>query len=310
MPKILVADDNKEMLETLEQIFVFHQFEVEKAENGQEAVELAREVQPDLILLDGLMPVMDGFEACSKLKSNHLTKDIPIVFLSANYTESQYKVKALDLGADDYMIKPFNSKELVARTVTIIKRNERLKGLKQKNEELALNNKKIAGFLNRLQKESDQFDKSEYIDRLTGLNTHEFFLKRMKEELARSIRHQMPFAIIILKINEINDLAINLGHQVSGYILMKVANNLLIRTRASDVLAHDYDDLFYVLLPHTDRNGSLNKQERLRASVLNLDLEQDEILKSKVMSSQNKNILQSLSLSIGVMAIDETNNKL
>ena len=136
MPKVLVADDNEEMLETLERIFLFYQFEVIKALNGLEAVNKVKTHCPDIILLDGMMPEMDGFEACKILKSSEKTKNIPIVFLTANYTDVQDRIKGFELGADDYLLKPFNSKELVTRVNTILKRTEMLRQIKKKMKNL------------------------------------------------------------------------------------------------------------------------------------------------------------------------------
>ena len=143
MPSILIADDNAEMLETLERIFALYEFDVYKAENGKKAIEIAEKELPDLIILDAKMPVMDGFEACKILKNNHHTRDIPVVFLTANYIQPTDRVTGLQLGADDYLLKPFNSKELVARVKSIIKRNEILRMLKDENHRLAETTKKI-----------------------------------------------------------------------------------------------------------------------------------------------------------------------
>ncbi len=115
MPKVLIVDDNEDMLDTLDHLFRFYDFEVFRALNGQEGIQVANKENPDIILLDALMPVMNGFEACKILKSEHKTKDIPIVFLSANYVEDEHRIMGLELGADDYILKPFNAKELIAR---------------------------------------------------------------------------------------------------------------------------------------------------------------------------------------------------
>ncbi|MFQ5583510.1 MAG: response regulator, partial [Calditrichia bacterium] len=76
------------------------------AKNGKEAIEVAGRELPNLIILDALMPVMNGFEACRRLKSSILTQHIPVIFLSANYTEEKHRIEGLELGADDYILKP------------------------------------------------------------------------------------------------------------------------------------------------------------------------------------------------------------
>ena len=108
MPKVLIVDDNEDMLDTLKHLFQFYEFEVARAVNGQEGIISAEKEKPDIIILDALMPVMNGFDACRALKSGKKTKEIPIVFLSANYMEDEHRVMGLELGADDYVLKPFN----------------------------------------------------------------------------------------------------------------------------------------------------------------------------------------------------------
>ncbi|MEZ4763189.1 MAG: response regulator [Calditrichia bacterium] len=80
MAKILVVDDNVDMLDTLEHLFTFYDYEVLRAENGKEGLEIAEISQPGLIVLDALMPVMNGFETCENLKRNANTRDIPVIF--------------------------------------------------------------------------------------------------------------------------------------------------------------------------------------------------------------------------------------
>ena len=97
MPKILIADDNEEMLETLVRIFSLYEFAVDTALDGKKAIEKARQVNPDIIILDGMMPEMDGFEACRILKQNEDTREIPVVFLTANFMELRDRIKGLEI---------------------------------------------------------------------------------------------------------------------------------------------------------------------------------------------------------------------
>ncbi len=300
MSRVLVADDNKEMLETLEQIFLFHGLEVEKVMNGKEALNSALKIQPDLILLDGMMPVMDGFEACRRLKANHNTKDIPVVFLSANYTEAKHRVIALELGADDYLIKPFNSKELVTRCKAIIKRTEMLSHLKSQNEHLALKNKKILNELDRLQQQAQAIDKKAVIDNSTGLYNFLFFTRRLDEEFARSQRYGNPLSLVAVQINDFDKITSIFGHQLGNYILMKIANDLLRRTRASDIMSHSDEDIFYIMLPQTDQQGAFYEQERLKVALLNINFLDDEIVKVKNISNKLRNELQNLNINLGM----------
>ncbi len=114
---VLIVDDAKENLHILNTILKNNHYQTELAENGIQALEIVKDVPPDLILLDIMMPELDGFETCRRLKKSPETKDIPIIFLTAK-TEIKDLVKGFHLGAVDYVTKPYNSTELLARVAT------------------------------------------------------------------------------------------------------------------------------------------------------------------------------------------------
>ncbi len=119
--RILIADDEPNQLELLHYNLTKEGFEVKRAHDGQEAIELAEDWLPDLIVLDWMMPEYSGIEVCRKLrKSDHLSA-IPIIMLSARGEEGD-RTYGLDTGADDYITKPFSPRELVARIRAILRR--------------------------------------------------------------------------------------------------------------------------------------------------------------------------------------------
>ncbi len=119
---ILIVDDTTNNLQLLAEYLDNANYETLIAINGTRAISIARKVQPDLILLDVMMPQVDGFDVCRHLKSDPLTKDIPIIFMTA-LTETQHKTKGLKLGAVDYITKPFEEEELLARIRTHLSLN-------------------------------------------------------------------------------------------------------------------------------------------------------------------------------------------
>jgi DNA-binding response OmpR family regulator len=133
-PVILVADDEPLILKLITAMLSREGFRVLKAENGQEAMIRVKE-KPDLILLDILMPEMGGLETCRRLKNDPLTRDIPVIFLSA-LLDSKTKDLGFQLGGQDFIDKPFRKKELLARVKThlifsrgiIDENNDRLTG--------------------------------------------------------------------------------------------------------------------------------------------------------------------------------------
>jgi len=117
--KILLVDDDKDFIESTRLVLESKPYQVIVASNGDEGLRKAREEKPDLILLDVMMPKVDGFEACRRLRE---MTDVPIIFVTAKGTIEDI-VKGLSLGADDYLVKPFERTELVSRLVACLRRS-------------------------------------------------------------------------------------------------------------------------------------------------------------------------------------------
>jgi putative two-component system response regulator len=119
---VLIVDDERMGRETIESILDGQGYNLEMAENGLQAIEKARLFQPDVILLDVMMPGMTGFEVCQKIRTDVLTAEIPIIFLTA-LDDKKSKLQGLQIGADDYIIKPYDRHELRARLTNITNLN-------------------------------------------------------------------------------------------------------------------------------------------------------------------------------------------
>jgi DNA-binding response OmpR family regulator len=120
MKKILLIEDDHTIVEALEDTFRFHDYDVSIAGNGKDGIRLFREHSPDIIILDVMLPGVDGFEICKKIK--HEEPHTPIIMLTAKGQEND-KLLGFELGADDYVTKPFSIKELVARVSAVLKRS-------------------------------------------------------------------------------------------------------------------------------------------------------------------------------------------
>jgi two-component system phosphate regulon response regulator PhoB len=121
--KILVIEDDEDILNLISYHLESQQFLVVKAQNGQEGIETAWREIPDLIILDIMLPDIDGFEVCKKLKRYDQTMHIPVIMLTAKGEEID-RILGFELGADDYVVKPFSPRELVLRVKAILKRRE------------------------------------------------------------------------------------------------------------------------------------------------------------------------------------------
>lgn len=150
-------------------------YRISVAKNGREALKVVKDVKPDIILLDVMMPELDGFETCKQLKESEETRDIPVIFLTAKI-ETEDIVKAFELGAVDYVIKPFNAKELLVRVNTHLSLKYAHEKIKKSEQELRTVNAKIkaqrdelAQTLDDLRRTQDQLIRSEKMAALGGL---------------------------------------------------------------------------------------------------------------------------------------------
>jgi adenylate cyclase len=132
--RILIVDDTPANIQTLAAVLKQKGYEISVATNGKQALDVLGRLRPDLILLDVMMPEMDGFETCARIKASPEWRDLPIIFLTAK-TETADIVKGFELGAVDYVAKPFNSHELLARVNTHLT----IDRLARENERLLLN---------------------------------------------------------------------------------------------------------------------------------------------------------------------------
>ncbi|GAB6137537.1 response regulator [Halanaerobaculum tunisiense] len=121
--KILVVDDEENIVQLVEFNLKKEGYEVITASKGQQALELVRQQEPDLIVLDLMLPGVDGFDICRKIRQNDQYSNLPIIILSAKEEEVD-KILGLELGADDYVTKPFSPRELIARVKAVLRRVE------------------------------------------------------------------------------------------------------------------------------------------------------------------------------------------
>jgi len=143
---LLIVDDKPENISVLFHFLINHGFKILIAENGEEGLRNAEEENPNLILLDVMMPKLDGFETCISLKNNPNTQAIPVIFMTA-LSDTLEKVKAFELGAVDYVTKPFQQEEILARIKTHLTLCKLQKELEAKNENLIELNKEKNEFL-------------------------------------------------------------------------------------------------------------------------------------------------------------------
>ena len=134
-PRVLIVDDKPFNLDLLDQEFEVLDYQIDMATSGEEALRIAKEQPPDLILLDIMMPGMDGIETCRRLKECEATKDLPVIFMTA-LSDVEDKIDAFKAGGVDYVTKPFQVEEVLARVRAHIELVQTQKQLAERNKEL------------------------------------------------------------------------------------------------------------------------------------------------------------------------------
>jgi diguanylate cyclase (GGDEF)-like protein len=220
-PRVLVSDDDADAREALVEVLA-PECEVLTAGDGEEAVEIAREEHPDLVLMDLYMPRLDGLQALERIRSDPATADVPVIFVSARGDDS-VKARALDLGAVDYLQKPFSDRELrarVERTLRLARSHTALRTLAQ-------------------------------TDTLTGLANLRAFRARLEDEVKRARRYRTPLTCVMADMDHLKPVNDEFGHAVGDRAIATVAGVIRDELRETDFGARYGGDEFVLLLPHT-----------------------------------------------------------
>ncbi len=170
--KILIVDDKKENLELLTEILEIEGYEIAFAQDGLKAIEIATIYQPDLILLDVMMPGIDGFETCQRMKSITLLRDIPIIFVTAKADISDV-MTGFNTGAVDYVTKPIRHEEIIARVSTHIKLGRLLTIRDELIDQLRLQNLELENVSKMKDQQLEESQKLTHMGEMVGELTHE-----------------------------------------------------------------------------------------------------------------------------------------
>jgi two-component system, cell cycle response regulator len=250
--RILVVDDHPDNVEIINARLSSRGFTVETATNGQEALDQVLANPPHLILLDVMMPLMDGYEVARRIKQDEALPFIPIILVTARDSTAD-KVEGLDAGADDYLTKPINFPELEARVRSMLRIKRLQDELDQKNRELEVANKR----LRRLS----------ITDGLTELFNHRHMHELLHEEFERTKRSSEPLAVLMLDLDRFKSVNDTYGHPTGDVILYETARILRESAREIDMVGRYGGEEFIVILPGTDEEAAAQFAERVRASV-------------------------------------------
>ncbi len=268
--KILIVDDVPENLEIINGILE-EDYEVFLATSGKQAIDIAVAENPDLILLDVMMPDMNGYDVCRELKSHKQFRHIPIIFLtSMNNPESE--AKGLELGAIDYIIKPFNPDIVEMR----IKNHLELKRHRDILENLSSR------------------------DGLTGIANRRRFDEFFEQEWWRAKRKKTQLSLILMDIDHFKQYNDNYGHLAGDDCLKQIALTLDNQLkRPTDLVARYGGEEFVCILPDTDNKGALQIAKQFMKSISDL----------KIPHSYS-NTANHVTISLGIATVTPSNSSL
>lgn len=239
---ILIAEDDVHIADLIKIILEAKGYATHWARDGQEAVQEAGRLKPDLILLDVMMPKLNGYEVLRVLKENKDLNHIPIIFVTVR-GETDSKVVGLRMGGHDYITKPFDLDELIARVEAAL----RIKG---EHDNLRAVNRRLAEL--------------SMTDPLTGLYNRRYLMERFDEEIERARRYEYPIACIMVDIDDFKSVNDTYGHLQGDQVLQQLAIIMKNSNRVVDILARYGGEEFLMILPQTNLGGAETVGERFR----------------------------------------------
>ena len=239
-PTVLAIDDSELIHRLLKTRLQGERLELHNATSSAEGLKKAVALNPDIILLDIAMDGMNGFELLEKLKEDPRTRNIAVIFISAT-SEAMDRVKGLDMGAIDFISKPFDAFELKARVRSALRTQHLVKMLEQKAQ----------------------------IDGLTGLWNRRYFDQRMIQEISEAKRYSRPLSLVLCDIDRFKRLNDQFGHPFGDFVLDRVAQKLS-GGRTSDIACRYGGEEFGLILPSTNIQQGHEVAERLRIEIVSI----------------------------------------
>ena len=245
---ILIIDDNQLCLKISEKILKQEGYNVIKAKSGIKGLDLAIKKNPDLIILDLIMPTINGFETAQLFKEKNEVKNIPIIFLTSQDIK-KFISEAFQVGGIDYIMKPVIKEELIARVEMQIKLRKRNNQLEKSNKIIKKKNKKLKKLL--------------ITDDLTKLYTRNYILEEINKSIEEFKENKNLFSLIMIDIDYFKKINDNFGHCCGDFILKKVSYLLRKNLSKTDIISRWGGEEFLILLPNTNLINAIKKANNL-----------------------------------------------
>jgi diguanylate cyclase (GGDEF)-like protein len=266
-----VVDDDPSAVRLVREALAAAGYSFFEAHDGPGALAAIREHHPDLVIMDVEMPGLSGVEVCRIVKANQESTFgfLPIILMTVRAGGS--KVEGLELGADDFVAKPFDRLELSARVKSMLRLKALQDALVEKNRELDQKREELL-LLSRT-------------DPLTDLYNRRYFQERLDAEFARSRRYHVPLSCLMLDVDHFKRLNDTHGHSFGDEVLRRIAHTLRATLRQVDLCARYGGEELVALLPETAPPDARFAAERVRASISALELRAGPDLRVPVTAS-------------------------
>lgn len=266
--KLLIVDDVPKNIQVAANILQKSGYLMAFAQDGPTAIAQTESNRFDLILLDIMMPNMDGFEVCRRIKQNPANREIPIIFLTAK-NDSDSIVEGLELGAMDYLTKPFNGAELQARVKTHLALYHSKEQLKAINRRLSIEIAERKRAEEELKRSQERYRQLSIHDSLTGLYNTRHLYEAMADLVTQSQRDDTPFSLIFMDVDNFKHVVDTHGHLNGSRALAEVAQTIK-NCLAEPAYAVAYGgDEFVAVLPAFDHFQAMQKALEIRSAMLN-----------------------------------------
>jgi two-component system, cell cycle response regulator len=257
--RVLVVDDDASIRTVIKALLINHGHEVFEAADGRQALALALEVQPQLIVIDWLMPEMDGIELTRALRQSKLGRGIYLLLVTG-LDDDEHLITAFEAGVDDFMTKPLRPRVLAAR----LRAGQRVVKLQA---EIDRDREDIRRFAAELAVTNRRLQEAALTDALTGFPNRRYAMERLEQEWAAAVRSRRPFSCMVVDLDEFKSINDSHGHDVGDVVLKQAALALKSGLRVQDVVARIGGDEFLVICPDTPLSSALACAERIRHSV-------------------------------------------
>jgi diguanylate cyclase (GGDEF)-like protein len=243
--RILIVDDHEDNVELLRARLEARGYETLSATDGEQAVQMVESTLPDLVLLDVMMPRVDGIEAARRIKGNKELPFIPIIMQTALDSTAD-KVEGLDAGADDYITKPINFAELEARVRTQLR---------------------VKALVEEVERQKQELERISRTDGLTALDNRRHLEERLEEMFEHARRLHEPLACVMVDLDHFKSVNDTHGHQAGDAVLQQLAAILRREAREIDRVGRYGGEEFMLLLPGAQIDSAVTFAERVRRAI-------------------------------------------